>query len=580
MKKNWTLQTADEAKVESLQNALGVNRILCKILVQRGIETFDEAKNFFRPSLDHLHDPFLMKDMDKAVARIETAIKENENILIFGDYDVDGTTSVSVIYSFFHDFYPNLFTYVPDRYTEGYGVSIKGIDFGHQNNCTLIIALDCGVTAIEQVTYAKEKGIDFIICDHHTPGEQLPEAVALLDPKRSDCNYPYDELSGCGVGLKLIQAYAQQNHIPFEKVEKQLDLVAISIASDIVPLTGENRILEYYGLKRLNENPQPGLKALMDVTGYKEHFNVGDVVFKIGPRINAAGRMGHAKAAVELLTTHDPQIRINQAQHLNKVNADRKDTDSQITDEALTMIAEDEKLIRAKTTVLFSKDWHKGVIGIVASRLMEHYYRPTIIFTESNGLMSGSARSVSGYNIYNALKKCQSEIIQFGGHKYAAGLSIESSNFQNFASLFEEVVAESIPEDLLVPKLKIDATISMSDVSMKFMNIVNQMAPFGPGNMRPQFLIEKVFDEGGSRIVGQNHLKLAVKQQGSKAVSGIAFGMSDFADLVWSTRQDGFEEYLEKNFFDLVTVLDKNVWNGTTSLQLRVKDIRKHSKEN
>ncbi len=576
MRKRWQLLEADESKVEALQKALGINSTVCKILVQRGIETYDQAKHFFRPSLDDLHDPFLMKDMDKAVERIEMAIRQEENILIFGDYDVDGTTAVSVTYSFFKNFYPNLDYYVPDRYAEGYGVSLRGIDYAEKQKCSLIIALDCGITAIDQVIYAKSKGIDFIICDHHNPGDELPQAVALLDPKRKDCPYPYKELSGCGIGYKLIQAYAQRNSIPTELVEEQLDLVAVSIASDIVPITGENRVLEFYGLKQLNQNPRPGLKALIDVTGYRERFTVGDVVFKIGPRINASGRMGHARSAVELLTTEDASIRAERTQTINKLNNERKETDADITNEALRMISENPAFQNRKTTVLYNQNWHKGVIGIVASRVMESYYRPTIVCTESKGVITGSARSVSGFNLYDALKACQSELIQFGGHKYAAGLSVEPDNFENFARCFEEVVSDRIDPELLIPTIKLNATLSIEHINMKLFNILDQMAPFGPGNMRPQFLIEEVFDAGGTRIVGQSHLKLSLKNEASKSVSGIAFGMSDKADLVWNTKRENGET---GDTLDVVSVVDKNVWNGTTTLQLRVKDIRSHQED-
>jgi len=550
--------------VNRLAKELSIDKSIAALLVQRNIETFAQAKHFFRPKLSDLHDPYLMKDMDLAINRIENAIENEENILIFGDYDVDGTTAVSLVYSYFHQFYPNVATYIPDRYEEGYGISYEGIDFASDNEFSLIIALDCGIKAIDKVAYAKEKKIDFIVCDHHRPGNTLPNAIAVLDPKREDCNYPYDELCGCGIGFKLIQALAQKRNESFETLLPYLDLVATAIAADIVPITGENRILAYFGLQVINTNPRPGIKALIEQVN-KETLNITDVVFIIAPRINAAGRIKHGLHAVALLTETNFQNAQKYASEIEQYNIDRKGLDRQITIDALDQI-EKNKEEDHSTSVVFDADWHKGVIGIVASRLIETYYRPTLVFTQSGAFLAASARSVKGFDVYNALEKCSDFIEQFGGHKYAAGLTLKIENYERFKLKFEEVVKNSIPEELLTPEITIDAEIYLSNITPKFYRIIEQFGPFGPQNMKPTFMATGLRDNGYGKKVGANgeHLKLSIiSGADEKTYNAIGFGLGDKFDLI-NTGQP----------FSAVFTIDENHWNGITSLQLILKDIK------
>lgn len=565
MLKRWIVKPkGDAAVIEQLQKELNVDPVIATLLTQRGITTFEEAKAFFRPDLSHLIDPFLMKDMDKAVDRIREAVANNEKILVYGDYDVDGTTAVSLMYMFIRNFHKAVDYYIPDRYAEGYGISFKGIDFAKQNGFTLIIALDCGIKSTDKIEYATGRGIDFIICDHHRPGDELPKAVAVLDPKRDDCGYPYKELSGCGIGFKLAEAYAISNKLPVEDLYKYLDLTAISIAADIVPITGENRVLAYYGLKQLNTNPREGIKAILELTNVKRELTISDLVFVIGPRINAAGRIESGKLAVQLLTSGDAASALDSGNSININNNERKELDTLITQQALAMIEENASLISRKSTVLFHPEWHKGVIGIVASRLTERYYRPTIVLTESNGLATGSARSIKDFDVYEAIGKCSDLLEQFGGHKYAAGLTMKVENVEAFQRKFEEVVSESLSDHLMVPEVEIDAEIDLTDINSKFNRILKQFAPFGPENMAPIFMTKGLADRGSSRVVGNNHLKMDVIQPGAPAVSypAIAFGFGSQFDNIQSKP------------FDLAYCIEENEWNGTVTLQLNVKDIR------
>lgn len=554
---------------EKLTNELSISPILSKLLLQRDIKTFDEARAFFRPSLTDLYDPFLMADMDKAVNRLTVAMQNNEKILVYGDYDVDGTTSVSLVYKYLSKFYSNLDFYIPDRYTEGYGVSYIGIDYAFDNNFGLIIALDCGIKAVEKVKYAAGKGIDFIICDHHTPDIELPPAVAVLDPKRDDCNYPYKHLSGCGVGFKLMQAFSQANNIEFNQLTPLLDLVALSVASDIVPITGENRIMTFYGLRQLNSNPSMGIKAIIDVCGLKDReITISDIVFKIGPRINASGRMKQGKEAVQLLVANNYEDAFKKGNTINIYNNDRKDLDKSITDQALNFINSDPIFKTRKSIVIYNSDWHKGVIGIVASRLSEEFYKPTIVLTESNGFASGSARSVSGFDIYKAIETCRDLLENFGGHMYAAGLTLKIENVEEFSRCFEKAVAESIAEEQTYPQIDIDAVLQFKDITPKFIRILKQFAPFGPGNMKPIFESKRVFDyNDSSRLVGkeQEHLKLELIDNSSENVmSGIAFKMYEYNDHLKAL-----------NPLDICYTLDENTFNGTTTTQLTIRDIKR-----
>ncbi len=560
----WTLKPKPEpSKVKHLQESLQVSEPIASLLVQRGIDTFESAKDFFRPSLSHLHDPYLMKDMDKAVARIEKAIANGENILVYGDYDVDGTTAVALMSTYLKTKHELVYTYVPNRYDEGYGVSYKGIDFALENDFTLIIALDCGIKAIEKVAYAKEQGIDFIICDHHRPGDEIPDAVAVLDPKRSDCEYPYKELCGCGVGFKLIQALAEKDGLTTEDLLPYLDLVATAIGADIVPINGENRVLAYFGLQVINTNPRPGFKAILDQLK-KTQLTITDVVFTIAPRINAAGRMKHGNYAVGLLAEEAYDAAIERAKDIETYNHDRKETDKQVTAEALKQIEEQKEQERF-TTVVYHETWHKGVIGIVASRLTETYYRPTLVFTKSGNKLAASARSVKGFDVYNALDACSEHIEQFGGHKYAAGLTIEPEKYEAFKKAFEEVVAKTIDKKLLTPEVQIDRQIDLKEVTPKFYRILKQLAPFGPSNMTPVFMTEGLTDTGYGKCVGEDktHLRLTATQPDANGIVCIGFGMGDKYELI-----------SEQKPFRAVYSIDENEWQGNVSLQLRLRDIK------
>jgi single-stranded-DNA-specific exonuclease len=560
----WTIKSKpSEVTVQYLAKALNVENFVATLLVQRGIETFDDAKAFFRPSLDHLHDPYLMKDMEKAVERIEKAIENDENILVFGDYDVDGTTAVSLVSSYLRTYYPNVATYIPDRYDEGYGISFKGIDFADDNGFSLIIALDCGIKSIDHVAYAKERNIDFIICDHHRPGQFLPEAVAVLDPKRDDCNYPYDELCGCGIGFKLIQALGQNRNQTIDDLIPYLDLVAAAIAADIVPMTGENRVLAYFGLQVINSEPRPGIKALIHQVK-KQSLDITDVVFIIAPRINAAGRIKHGNHAVELLTEFDFEQAQQFASEIEEYNSERKDLDKLITKEALLQIVENQEKERF-TSVVFQEDWHKGVIGIVASRLIETYYRPTLVFTKSGDRYAASARSVKGFDVYNALEACSEHLEQFGGHMYAAGMTLKKENYQLFKDAFEKEVERTIHPDMLTPEISVDAEINFADITPKLTRILKQFEPFGPQNMTPVFLTKNVKDTGYGKPMGkeEEHLRLFVKQNNSEGIAAIGFGLGDKFDLTTNQKT-----------FDAVYCIDENEWNGKVSLQLRLRDIK------
>ena len=560
----WTIKPKPKQKdIDALAKALKVDDLVAQLLLQRGISTYEEAKDFFRPQLEDLHDPFLMKDMDIAVSRIEEAIANGENILVYGDYDVDGTTAVALMSSYLLSYYPNVATYIPDRYDEGYGVSFKGIDFAEDNGFTLIVALDCGVKAIDKVAYAKEKGIDFIICDHHRPGTILPSAIAVLDPKREDCSYPYDELCGCGVGFKLIQALGSRRGETIDDVIYYLDLVATAIGSDIVPITGENRILAFYGLQVINQRPRIGFKAIIDQINKKE-LTITDVVFIIAPRINAAGRMKHGQYAVNLLTETNMDQAIQFASEIEKFNTDRRGLDQEITIEALGQIQENQEE-EGFTSVVYKDTWHKGVIGIVASRLTETYYRPTLVFTKSGDKLAASARSVRGFDVYNALEGCADYIEQFGGHKYAAGLTLLEAQYNNFKHQFEKVVKESIDPQMLIPEITIDTVIELKDITPKLMRILKQFAPFGPGNMSPIFMAEDLHDTGYAKGVGKEeaHLKVSVVQQDSHRIDGIGFNMGDKLSLVTGRKP-----------FSAVFSIDENEWQGNVSLQLKLKDIK------
>ena len=563
-KKRWNILSADLAKETALHQALKINSTLCKILVQRGIDDYKTAKDFFRPQLKDLHDPFLMKDMDKAVQRISTAIENSEKILVFGDYDVDGTTSVACMYQFIckihHPQYVDY--YLPHRYREGYGVSKASIDFAAANNFSLIIALDCGIKSADLIGYAKTIGIDFIICDHHLPDEILPNAVAILNPKQPDCNYPYKELCGCGVGFKLITALAQRFSIHEDFYFCFLDMVATAIAADIVPMTGENRILAYYGMQQINSNPSAGINALIQLGNIKKKLNITNVVFIIAPRINAAGRMDDAKKAVQLFIEKDPEKALEFAEILHSDNSDRKEVDSSITDEALAIIDEDEILIKRKTTVVYKEHWHKGVVGIVASRLTEKYYRPTIVLTRNNDLITGSARSVVGFNLYEAIHACREYLIGYGGHFAAAGLTMLPENVAAFAEKFETEVAATIPDHLLIPEIIIDTPISFSNITMPFYKILCQMEPFGPGNMTPTFIATNVMDKGYSKIVKDAHIRFVLTQN-NITFTGIGFNMAEKFLLIETKKP-----------LDIIFNLDENEWMGETNLQLKIIDIR------
>ena len=568
MEKRWVVkEKGDTAVVKQLAGALCVSESLANLMVQRNITSAAEATTFFNPSLDYLNDPFLMKDMNIAVDRISTAIKKNERILVYGDYDVDGTTAVALMYSFLKDQYSNVEYYIADRYKEGYGVSYQGLDFAYQNNCKLVITLDCGIKAVEKVKYARTKGIDVIICDHHYPGDEIPKALAVLDPKQPSCSYPYKELSGCGVGFKLVHAYSRVHGIPFSKIAHYLDLVAVSIASDIVPITGENRVMAYFGLKRLNESPRTGLREIIRESEVTKALTIEDVVFKIGPRINAAGRMETGSKAVDLLVSSDSRLATGISKEINNFNIERRSVDRIITTEAMRMIAEDQRTVNSRTTVLYNPNWKKGVIGIVASRLIETYYRPTVILTESNGFATGSARSVQGYDLYQAIEACSDLLESFGGHMYAAGLTLKKENIRPFMERFEQYVYSTITEEQLVPRIFIDTELSFSEINDDFFRTMSQFQPFGPENMSPVFVSRNVFDTGSGRMVGSSgeHLKLDLCQEstGQKSFSAIAFSQANH-----------FEYIKGGNPFDICYSLEMNEFRGNRNLQLNVRDIK------
>ena len=565
MKKRWKIAEPDFKKAEILKEVLKIHPIICNILAQRGIDTFESAKNYFRPSLNQLHDHWLMKDMDKAVDRILNAMKSKEKILVFGDYDVDGTTAVACMFSFLKKNHGELDFYIPHRYREGYGVSKAGIDFAKETGCSLIISLDCGIKSIELITYAKEMGIDFIVCDHHQPDAQLPPAVAILNPKQKNCGYPFKELSGCGVGFKLITAIIEKLNLPVDIAYEYLDLVAIAIAADIVPMTGENRILAFHGLIKANKNPNNGIKALAQLSGLTEELHINNLVFIIAPRVNAAGRMDEAGKAVKMFIAETIEEALSYAGMLNIDNTNRKETDRTITVEALALVANNEDWLNRKSTVVYQPHWHKGVVGIVASRLIEHYYRPTIVLAQSGTLASGSARSVPGFNLYEAIHACKDLLLGYGGHFAAAGLTLELENVESFRNKFEEVVAATILPEQLIPEILIDAELTFSDISWSFYNILCQMEPFGPENLRPVFIARGVTDTGFSRIVKEEHLRFSLQQQ-HHTMTGIGFGMSDKFPLLQMKKP-----------VDIVFKIDENIWNGNKSLQLRVIDVRSNN---
>lgn len=568
MDKIWKVKEQGDINViKHLSAALNVNMVIANLLAQRGIKSFNEARSFFRPMLSDLHDPFLMKDMDQAVARLGKAVKDQEKVLIYGDYDVDGTTSVALMYQFLRSRLTNLDFYIPDRYSEGYGISPRSIEFAAQNKFSLVIVLDCGIKAVEKIRQAKEKGIDFIICDHHNPDDQIPDAVAVLDPKRTDCSYPYKDLSGCGVGFKFLQAYSQKNDIPVVELYDLLDLVVVSIASDIVPVTGENRVLAHFGLKKLNTNPSLGLKTIIQFSGLDgQHISVSDIVFKIGPRLNASGRIEHGKKSVEILVVHDEEEAARLGDEINSYNEIRKTLDRDITQEALDMIAHDPIQEERNATVLYNRDWHKGVVGIVASRLTEHYYRPTVILTESNGMATGSARSVKDFDLYEAIGQCSDLLESYGGHMYAAGLTMKIDNIPAFTRRFEEIVKKAIPDAQQTEVLEADCKIQLSEITQKFYRVLKQFEPFGPHNMNPLFITEDVLDNGTSRCVGRNleHLKLdLVEPTGNSPVfPAIAFNQADHLETI----SQGLP-------FDICFSVAENEFRGKTNIQLYIRSI-------
>lgn len=581
MEKRWVFANrGDEQIILDLSGALNINSRLASLLIQRKITTFDEAKKFFRPDLKNLHDPFLMKDMDKAVNRVLEAIDKGEKLMIYGDYDVDGTTAVSLVYSFLKKFHKKIEFYIPDRYDEGYGISFKSIDFAKSEGVSLMIALDCGIKAVEKVKYANEKGLDIIICDHHRPGDELPDAIAVLDPKQADCPYPFKELSGCGVGFKLIQAIAKQTDMSESAVFAGIDLVAISIAADIVPIIGENRILAYFGLKKLNEKPREGIASLLKSAGlalregggkgnyFEREITITDLVFMVGPRINAAGRIESATDSVKLLISRDQEYAEKLGKAINEMNLTRRDLDTNITNEAIKILQDDDSEKDKRTTVVFRENWHKGVIGIVASRLMETYYRPTIVLTKSNGLVTGSARSIKNFDIYDAIDACNHLLEHFGGHTYAAGLAMKPENLKPFIKEFEHYAKGILSDDMMVPELEIDEELFISDINFKMYNILKQFAPFGPGNMAPTFQTSNVIDTGHVKLVGKNdqkHLKFSVvhPDRTGNPIPAIAFNQGHH-----------FEKMKKGLPFSICYHIDENIWLGNTMLQLRVKDIR------
>ena len=561
-------ERADAAKVEKLSAEVGIDRVLADLLVKRGVETFDQARSFFRPALEDLHDPFLMKDMDAAVERLHRAITTGEKILVYGDYDVDGTTAVALVYSFINRFTSAVDFYIPDRYDEGYGVSYKGIDWAFEGGFGLIITLDCGIKATDKAEYARSKGVDMIICDHHLPGESLPDVVAVLDPKREDCNYPFDDLSGCGVGFKLVQAYSKRYDVPFESLIPLLDLLVVSIASDLVTMVGENRTLSHFGLKQLNEDPRKGLLAMIVLSNLEPgHIGIDDIVFKIGPRINAAGRMESGRLAVELLTCTQQDKAMFLGEKINENNNDRKSIDREVTKEALEMVESGRCLARENATVVYNPKWSKGIVGIVASRLVEAYYKPTVVLTKSNGFVTGSARSVAGFDLYEAIESCADLLENFGGHVYAAGLTLKEENLPEFASRIDAFISGKITSDMLVPVVDIDAVLDFSQITPKFFRILKQFQPFGPGNGNPVFCTENVYDAGNGRKVGAGgmHLKLDLIQESQPyhQIAAIAFNMADYYDYIKSG-----------NSLDVCYSIVENYYRGNSTIQLRVRDLR------
>lgn len=581
MDKRWLLyKNTDNEKVKRFSAELNINPKLGKLLFSRGITNFEDAKQFFRPKLEKLHDPFLMKDMDKAVARVNQAIKKGEKIMIYGDYDVDGTTAVSLVYSFLKNFYKNIEFYIPDRYDEGYGISYKSIDYAQENKIKLIIALDCGIKAVDKIDYAKEKDIDFIIGDHHRPGDIIPAAAAVLDPKQDDCNYPFKELSGCGVGFKLVQAIAIKNNIPEEKVFDLIDLVVVSIAADIVPIVDENRVLAYYGLKKINTNPRTGICSILKSAGvfktedknskwyFTKEITVNDLVFSLGPRINAAGRIDDATNSVRLLISTNPEYADKLGSQIDKLNSTRRDLDSNITKEAIEQIENNIINQKKRTIVVYNPEWHKGVIGIVASRLIERFYKPTIVFTKSMDLITGSARSIKGFDIYDGIDNSSDILEHFGGHTYAAGLALKPERLDEFIKAFEIYASERLNDEMMVPEINIDEELDVSDINAKFFNILKQFAPFGPGNMSPVFQSNNVIDTGYAKIVGRNgqkHLKFSVVQTTKRGdpIPAIGFNLGHH-----------YEKIKQGVPFSICYHIDENTWQGKTSLQLRIMDIR------
>jgi single-stranded-DNA-specific exonuclease len=561
--KQWHIAMVDEAKVQSLKEALGIHPILCQLLINRGIESYDDAYRFFRPKLSQLHDPFLMDGMQKAVQRIIQAIESEQRILIYGDYDVDGTTAVSALLLYFRNFYDHVGFYIPNRYTEGYGISYQGIDYAEEHQYPLVIALDCGIQAKEQIAYANEKGIDFIVCDHHLPGEELPPAYAILDPKKPGCSYPFKELPGCGIGLKLIHALIQMLDQPLEWMYDLLDLGVISIAADIVPITGENRIIAHYGLKKISKKPLPGVRILMELAQVRPPVSISNIVFGLAPRINAAGRIDDARDAVKMLTGQENEDTYTSAELLHNHNNDRRNLDKTITEAALVQIQNDSYFEEAHTTIVYDADWHKGVIGIVASRLIETHYRPTIVFTEREGILTGSARSVRGFNIHQALAECSDLLENFGGHKYAAGMALKKENFEPFKKKFDKVVKASITEDCLQPAIEADAELHLAQINGGFFKILKQFAPYGPGNPNPIFVARNVRDRGYARIVGEDHLKMTLHQDESNYFGAIAFGQARQLEIV-----------KERKPVDICFHVEENEYQGTVTLQLNVKDIK------
>lgn len=568
--KKWIVkEPGNPVLVRQLTQQLGVDQALANLLVQRNIKNFDQARDFFRPQLDHLHDPYLMKDMDRAVDRLNKALQCDEKIMVYGDYDVDGTTSVALVYSFLHQFTDKISYYIPDRYDEGYGISIKSIDGAAENGCSLIIALDCGIKAVEKVDYARSRNIDFIICDHHLQAEVLPRAVAVLDPKRVDCHYPFDDLSGCGVGFKFMQAFCMRRNIPLTQLFSYLDLLVVSIASDLVPITGENRILAHYGLERLNREPRKGLLSIIKLAGLEKHqITIDDIVFKIGPRINAAGRMESGKMAVDLLISRSDEDARRFGQMINTHNNDRKNIDREITEEAKEMVEKMPDYRERKSMVVYNPHWHKGVVGIVASRLAENYYRPTIVLTQSNGFITGSARSIPGFDLYDAIESCSDLLENFGGHMYAAGLTMSEEHYEEFCTRFEDIVSKKVTEELLTPIVNIDTYLDFHQITPRFFRLLKQFQPFGPGNLSPVFITENVYDNGNGRLVGSEggHLKLELIQEDQpyRPISAIAFNQSEHF------------EYLESgNPVDICYSMAENYYRGIANIQLRIKDIKR-----